>query len=365
MPSYQLTLTMLSPVHIGTGQEIEPTEYVVRQDDRGIFFDAIDFSRFLADLTDADRSEFNRAADQGSTTFLRKFVADKMNPDRHVRWTANANDELLVLYEKGLEDDSSKLCVHPMIRDARSGNAYLPGSSIKGALRTAWVSHKAATYRGRERLHRLRRDFEPEVLGYMNSQRHRPEIRADPFRAMRIRDAMLPESSNAVDPVQIRRRVGKRGASDPGKIQMFYDTTFSQLDNEEIEAHTMLTIDNRLANTKNPDRKWNFRYCVAEPIDIEELMDACKDFYKPKLDSDYNAFFKGNPDLEETGNKLNDLASKLSDNQALIRLGRFSHFECVTVDRYRKRSRPGAGSTRTLSAGVLPMGWVKLTFEQA
>lgn len=362
-----MTLTMLSPVHIGTGEEIEPTEYVVREANGGVFFYAVDFPKFVADLSDRDRIEFNRAIDHGGTVTLRRFLADRFDAARHVRWAANANPDLLDAYRRGLDSDRCQLIVHPMMRDAGSGRAYLPGSSIKGALRTAWVSAQAGRYQGRENLDRIDpRDFEGEVLGYRDTSGHRPrsEIRADPFRAVRVGDAPLCADSNAVDPVRITRRVREAHLPDPGGIQMFYDLTFSLVDDEQITATGRLMIDEPLQQTPVRDGgRWSWRHGVAGTVSVPELLQACNTFYRPKLEEDHRHFLAGDPERESVGRKLLDLAAQTADNEALIRLGRFSHFECVTVDRYRRAPRRGAGATRSLSCGLLPMGWARIRLD--
>lgn len=367
MPSYHMTLTMLSPVHIGTGEEIDPTQYVIQQDKNGhIFFYAIDFPRFLADLDDRGRDEFNKAVDQGGTVYLRKFVASRFKPSCHVRWTANANPELLDAYNRGLTSDSSQLIVHPTTRDAATGRAYLPGSSIKGAIRTAWVSAKAAVYSGGENLERIGdRDFEPEVLGYMDRSRggRRGEIRADPFRALQVGDAMLCEASNTVDPVRIKRRGAEAARSDPSGIQMFYDATFCLVHGETITAEGRLTVNERLAGTPGPRDHWSFQYCVAGGMTAGELLKACNDFYRPKLHDEVKAFMEVDPDLAPIGRALVKLADETPGGEALIRLGRFSHFECVTVDRYRKAPKRGSGATRSMACGDTPLGWARIRLD--
>ena len=56
MPAYRMTLTMLSPVHIGTGEEIEPVEYVVRKrangGDAACLLYSIDLPRMLSRLSE-------------------------------------------------------------------------------------------------------------------------------------------------------------------------------------------------------------------------------------------------------------------------------------------------------------------------
>ncbi|HSW45507.1 MAG TPA: type III-A CRISPR-associated RAMP protein Csm5 [Phycisphaerae bacterium] len=368
MPAYRMTLTMLSPVHIGTGEEIEPTEYVVRESDGAIFFHAVDFSKFVAGLDGRRRAEFDQAIDRGGTVHIRRFLADHFDPRRHEAWRSNANPDLLDGYREGLKSDSSQLIVHTMTRDPATGRAFLPGSSIKGAIRTAWLSHLAGQYRGPVNLDDIvPRDFEPEVLGYMDRSGHHPraEIRADPFRALQVGDALLCEVSNTVDPVRIRRRVERSSVSDPVGIQMYYDTTFGLVDGEEIVAAGRLIVNTRLAETPAVHPRGNWKTCVAGGLAAEDLLKACNAFYLPKMRQEHEAFFARDSRLSIMGVKLISLAEKMGDGEALIRLGRFSHFECVTVDRFSRQPRRGAGNTRSLSCGEVPLGWARLRLDPA
>jgi hypothetical protein len=89
------------------------------------------------------------------------------------------------------------------------------------------------------------------------------------------------------------------------------------------------------------------------------------------MQAEHDIFYKSNAELEVNSQRLLDV--QYADNEFPIRLGRFSHVECTTVDDYRKpktrrtrdgRSLPyGNGKTRTLSAGTMPMGWAKVRLE--
>ncbi len=367
MPAYRMTLTMLSPVHIGTGEEIEPIDYVVRRPnpkEPDCLLHALDLPRLLARLTDAQRREFNDAADRGGSLFLRKFMDRLADPERDARWTAPCDPDLYELYQKGLQKEASLLAVNVMTRDPATGRPYIPGSSLKGALRTAWVSHKASVYTESENRERLRdRDFEPEILGYRTRDRDgaRADIRADPFRAVSVGDALLCDDSNYIDRVRIYHPGKTRGVADPSSIQMFYDATLSLLDDEPIIAEGRLLINERLARTPTQGaRGAAFPNCVADAISAEPLLDACNSFYRPRLESELERF----PVLKDVAGKLRAKADALDKGkEALIRLGRFSHRECVTV------APDGGGpsklsATRSLVAGALPLGWAALTLER-
>jgi len=374
VPTYELTLEMLSPVHVGTGDEIDPTEYVVREvrGNRGCFeLLALDLPRLLSSLTPPERAKFDAAVRDKSVTLVRRFIAEHPRCSQYVRWSARAKEDLHTLYQKSLNSGTAQLAVHPMTRDAVNGRPYIPGSTIKGALRTAWVARKAAALAPGE----VPRDpqdttFEPRVLGYLDHSTGRPrvELRADPFRALRISDAPLcDDDTNIITRVSIFKPDRSAGAPDPAGIQMFYDVTFRDLkDSEPITAVGTLTIDDRLARTRARSDRWNFDHCVAAGFSAEELLDACHAFYAERLRQEFAKFHDRNPRAaqhREPLGRLRAAADHRTPGTALIRLGRFNHFECVTVAPFHRPPKRGAGKTRSLANGWMPLGWARLTLR--
>ncbi|RMF72305.1 MAG: type III-A CRISPR-associated RAMP protein Csm5, partial [Planctomycetota bacterium] len=329
-------------------------------DNRSHFLYALDMPRMLSRLDSDQRRQLNEALDRKALYYLRKFVRNVADIRSDQRWAASCAPEIAELYNRALDRDDVQLAITPMTRDPATGRAYIPGSSIKGALRTAWVNHKLQTAPDRPR---RPREFEPDLLGYRyrdEDGRNRFELRADPFRAVKVGDCLLPDNSNSIERVQIYKPDRKAGAPDPSGIHMFYDVTFSALDGEDIRATGRLIIDQRLAGRRGPDRgRWNFRNCVADAISAEQLLAACNEFYRPRLDDELKRF----PHVHEHAGKLSEIAAALTENQALIRLGRFSHRECVTVPP-RRDARPKHGSTRSLVSGDLPLGWVCIELRE-
>ncbi|HOV68365.1 MAG TPA: type III-A CRISPR-associated RAMP protein Csm5, partial [Methanoregulaceae archaeon] len=190
MPTYPFTLTMLSPVHIGTGEEIDPSEYVVTAekagDDAQYVVDVLDLPAFLGSLTPAARREFDDAVAKNALFYLRRFVADRCDRRRFRRYWCATGREFYEHYRKGLTSDASQLVVNTMTRTGLDGRPYVPGSSLKGSLRTAVVSTLALEAArdpqiaddldGIARDDHRHREFEPTVLGYRNA-RGRAEIR--------------------------------------------------------------------------------------------------------------------------------------------------------------------------------------------
>ncbi|MGC9455731.1 MAG: type III-A CRISPR-associated RAMP protein Csm5 [Phycisphaerae bacterium] len=371
MSNYQLHITALSPIHIGTGDELTPDEYVIcpGQGDGSMLY-AVNLPAFFADMTTAQRRKFNQAVAASSITAVRKFLADNVDISRHTRWRSAASPELYELYRHGLDDASQQLQVRPMTRTGTDRHAYIPGSSIKGAIRTAVLQDivdaddrlRRITVSQRPR-RREAASVEARILGNIRSN-DRPEIRADPFRAVRVGDCRLPTDATAVDPVDLISLRRGRGGADPAGIQMFYEMTFSMLDDEEIRGHGTLNIKTGLADIDTRRvRRWDFDHAVSRTITVEKIVSACNQFYRARLEDESGRVRAVCQDVGPVYDKLLHAAEGMRDNETLIRLGRFSHVECVTLARPLSRAR--GGNSRALAAGQLPMGWAKLTISNA
>lgn len=361
MKHYKMTIQILSPVHIGSGQDIDPLEYVVKD---GIFY-RLDLPRFLGQMDGAMRAEFNRKAAEPNPVVLRDFIHRHAAPQKHACFTADGG-AFEAKYQQNLKNPNTKLEITLMTRTAGNWQAYIPGSSIKGAIRTAVVSELAKSKRPQNLNPRF---FEKDVLGYGDAKQ-------DPFRCVKLSDAPLPAASTFIDRAEIFKL--KKGIGpDPAGIQMFYEQCFSMLDGETITASGTLDIDDQLPSKRTFDRRQKKDInAVSMAIDAFDLFKACRAFYLPKMQAEHENFYKSSPELEAHSQELEAhsqklLATQYADNEFPIRLGRFSHVECTTVDDYRqprtRRTRDGKnlpwGVTRTLSAGTMPMGWAKVRLE--
>lgn len=385
---------MLGPVHVGSGQMLGPMDYVVRQDSAGvIWFYAIDAGRILGRMTDRQRVDLEAATRGGGLSAgLRRFILANFDPAKHALWQCQADETLLRASQQGQggggrrdagrrdsgpsEGDREREAVPPsVLMMARTGprqDPYLPGSSIKGAIRTAWVWYRAGGGQARPGLAmqagQVRGDiFEAEVLGYRvqlgdaESGIDTTDPHADPLRSLRVRDALLVPDSNVIERVILYEGEGR-----PPREPMFCDATFSGLEDEQITATGQMTIYNKLQAHPVPDglrseagRRWRWPKAVAEEIRAEQILEACRKFYLENLSREHERFYKPNKFLRPIGEKLLSLANALRPNETLLRIGRFSHFENMTVRPYAE----GGSRTRGLAGALRPMGWVKMGLE--
>jgi CRISPR-associated protein Csm5 len=140
--SAQLALTPLSPIHIGCGEDFEPTNYVI---ENGLLY-GFDPSRAM--LPENLRQRLSQLGDKADLLGIQRFFREHRQhfiPHAHVLMPVAAG--LAADYEKQVgqvannEANGNRVFNQLFIeRASHSGDhPYIPGSSFKGALRTTLI----------------------------------------------------------------------------------------------------------------------------------------------------------------------------------------------------------------------------------
>ncbi len=339
MQHYTLKCQILSPIHIGTDREIEPYEYVIR----GNKFHRIHLEKWLLDLSEADQQRFSQLTDKGNLGEIRKFIADHVTPEKHALYSADVSPAIARTYADKFGDLQNRLIIHPFIRTDINHVSFIPGSSLKGAIRTAVVSEKAKHSNlqqpkpGWEEFH-----FEEKVMNYQDAK-------TDPFRAIKIKDGYLAADATWIAEVKNVAK-DKEDELKPISIQMFTELTWGKITNKVVAFETELSIDNELQAKKG----------TSETIDLQQIIKACNAFYQDKLARD-DEFYR-NSGMEEFSTRL--VNESFDGNSFLVRVGRFSGVWSVTLDKYRNPRPPRGrqwGKTKNVADEKYPMGWMKVT----
>ncbi|HIQ22104.1 MAG TPA: type III-A CRISPR-associated RAMP protein Csm5 [Planctomycetes bacterium] len=356
---YRVELEPLTPVHIGSGQTIEPYEYDLAEDPEQCWLVVLDPGAVVAEASPAQRAVFERLCEGNDFPALRRWLRQNADRQRHMRFRILVHENAFGQIRKNLDAPARLGEIHLFTRDPATGRPWLPGSSIKGAIRTALVDAAARQDRRRaEELEQVARTegnrrqgavrFEARALGYAKGDGW-PDLRRDPFRQLAIADALLPEDACWIDRVQI---VGPRGRppSAAGDIPIYRDLLVPPFD----EGTPLAAAEVR----------WHWavaRRGLPREIEPKVICEACNNFYVPRLEKELKRFVAD----RDLSRRLLDRAGKMADNECLIRLGRHSHFECVTVGKpFHQPPRRGFGRSRSYAGGQLPLGWMRLAFHR-
>lgn len=406
---YTLTYTPLSPIHIGTGDSYEPTNYVI---DDGTLYE-FDTGGALAALTEADRNELNRIvnarANEDMLKAVQRFFYERR--DRLKPWAINAIpvlDGVADLYgkrvgqtanrERGGSQVLNKLEIDRTACNPINRQPVLFGSSIKGAIRTALLSH----VNNKQPL--SRQDAEKFVLEnlqpYDRKQREREQksvfprlnqalfqfragkFELDPLRLLQIADGVWNDCDGlptAQVLVSVNRKKELKRDKNGNEI-------YSQAENNEnlckllesIPAWRYRTFEGSLNiqtvkglsdKNKLPDDNLLFN--------IKNIASYCNKHYQPILEAEME-IMRGRGFLDKEWDKniqelLTTSSNKLMSGEAfLLRVGRHSGAEAITINGVRhikimKGNPEYQPKTKTLwlaandskqRTGLLPFGWL-------
>lgn len=338
----KISCEILSPIHIGSGKEINSLEYIIRD---GRLY-KISLEKFVSDMNETRRAEFEAVIEMGDLIKLREFMANHINIGRDTLYGVEVSSAIERIYGEKFGDIRNRLLIKQFLRTQNETTPLIPGSSFKGAVRTAIISELAREKRPpKPKNFRDERMFESAAMGY-------DDAKNDPFRALKIRDFLLQSESTQIRTVENVSK-GKEGVLRFTGVQMTCEATRSILTGTPVKFETEFLFDGLLF-------KKGF---VKEKITPERIVAACNAFYRPKMEMEHEKFYR-NSEAEFPSKQL--LEVPVEENSFLIRLGRFSGVESVTLDEYRNPRPPGKrsiwGRSRNIIEGRYPMGWVKATF---
>lgn len=352
--TFKCMIKIVSPVHIGCDEVYEPTGFVVDQDNSELIH--FDPSWFIANLEEQEREKLSSICLQGdlpSILKLYKFFQNRKADGQQVKITSDFirhyNNTLKIPENnfKRIQQDLNNFTIQRTAFRTWDSRAYLPGSSVKGAMRTGYLNYlcngrKINVQRGKEKL------IENKLLNYN-------QIDEDPFSRVKISDFQpvgdvktkivyavnkkkIPSDKEARGPYQILEII------EPGSIFKGY-----------------ITVDEDKPHPENP---------VKKPIELVTLLTGTNDF-----------FTKENAREKRELNKINILMPDMDgskENNLWLRIGRHSGAESVTIKGNRDikimQGRPPYQDHATTlwlaspkrkennSSALSPFGWSYITY---
>jgi CRISPR-associated protein Csm5 len=385
----QLAITALSPLHIGTGQDLEPTGYVIEGEDLYLFSP----EAALRALPAAAREELTKVLGAAPTVQLIKQVQAFFHRNSEAL-IAEAEHAMPVLpsiaaeyqqrvgktaqREENGREVINQLAIARTYADASTGRPILPGSSLKGAIRTALLD---VENNGRalpadiasKPPHQRSRALQEKLFHYR-------QFDLDPMRLVQVGDArdLSPTDTYATEvryAVNRKRQpVVKDGREIPAQAENLRQVLecVPPLRPQAFIGQLGLQDMGGLSSPRLPDAslRWSFADIAA----------ACNRFYQPILEREVLELkgrgYLAAPWVKTLQQLLTDRQPALETNQAfLLRVGRHSGAESLTLNGVRSIKIMGARGERPqfleaaktvwLAAGdiqqrteMLPFGWV-------
>lgn len=375
MTRYRLAIRPLTAVHIGCGESLTPLEYTFRKNKQGEDI----FVRFRPDtlvqgLNKQKKALFSSLATGKDILALRKFLSENLSYDS-ILYTARVTSGFFKEFASRSGSEANSLEIEAEYRPAGQKSPVLPGSSIKGAFRTAILNQRIKEKRSKGG------DFPLDARSRYDTDLQRWALdfkvpNDDPFRTISIGDCHFPPQGNQLIGRMLHYKPDRQGFGSFDSISIQAEVISGVLSGGSAQGMTDFRIEDELENYRAPEygtlKLKAHRKIIDTPVSAQELWESCDSFYGKAFDDEFNKFFHDAPDdsLYRSAQNLADLVDSLkSSNEHLIRIGRWSHVESVTLEEPFRRpfGRRGYGRTRTLleyEGAYLPMGWCAFRLEK-
>ena len=347
-------LEVLTPIFVGTGEELSPLDFVIRKEGREHVLYLADCAGWLQ--AHAADPAIGAALAEGDMLRLRRLLTEQLDEKLYglarLPFTLPATAQNL---QRRIDDprSNSKAEILPLPRSAVSGCAFLPGSSLKGALLTPLMDyldnrHTAGQGDLRSATAAFRSGY-TEALKKMFG-----DIGNHAMQALKVADIPLaPQATGIVAAREIRRAANPQK---PGTPKPPCEALLPVVGGLPLYGSLHLDCRSGQPAVELPG---------GEVLPWQRIGALCNAFYGKRFRQEWDTFY-ALPHLERVRQALQPVRARVERldpaREWLVRVGRYSHLECMTVSRNAPQHKKGYGKTRTLADGTLPFGWVILHF---
>lgn len=357
MKYMHMKLEVLTPVHVGSGETMDPTSYVIMEDPEGPALYTLDLMAWIEDHPDPPGLAMRFSG--GNLPAIRGFLRDGIDAAIYSRGRCLVvSRQVYQKYEEELANPESRhrLNFSKHLRNSQTQALIIPGSSLKGAMRTAVIDYldrekglglRRKTVKGRQKHDNVLQ----EALG---------NIGENAFRLLKVGDFEAPlDTSLIVSAVEVGRNDAKK-ATPKDPCEAAASRLLEPLGGSRLYGRLAL---GGFVGKQRVDRLEITKPGYASRWGWDDLAKLVSEFYRKRFDEELQKFYTM-AGREETRQALEQAAGEIRERRSgemLLRVGHYSHVECMTVTDNAPRGRNGKyGTTRTLAHGVYPFGWVKL-----
>lgn len=354
-------LEALTPVHIGTGESLDPFSYVIKDGELHYIDltgwveshpDPEGLARKLSGEVHAVRAHIAETIDLGTFSLSKARVL-----------SLEVQDE----YRRKLKDPRNQLKIAPALKNAASYSLVIPGSSIKGAIRTAVIDmldreHGLGLKQAAENDDQQRtrtRQYEDRLKSALG------DIGSNAFKNLKVSDFEAPRGASAIIAA---REVGKKPDKQPTPKDPCEVLTGLCMGGDGMQLPGKIGVG--AASAINPQGESLDISFAGKKISLstDQLAELCGSFYRRRFQEEKKIFY-ALPHFSRTARALEAVEKAVLDQQPgvfLLRIGHYSHVECMTVTDNKPQTRMVQGrimpfgTTRTLADGIYPFGWVRL-----
>ena len=377
---YNCTLTPLTPIQVGNGNQIYPYNYVIKNG----FYYRIELSEIIDKFPSKIKEEFIRLLENNNMIKIRSFIFDNYKKEYGYLYKAKIDKNVEDFYLKKIKGVELKNEENQLIIEEFIGNhmgKFIPGSTIKGALRNGFLFEE---FKKDGYSYTLDREIEdrrgrkiptaPFVLKNIDKKYEKTESdkreakilgldklepKIDPFKNLIVTDTEIYDNLikiKKIERVSIKEKKGNMSMnnfeitkslySDNEENNLSFKIIINEYDISEELLNTLLK-GNIVTNKKN--------------IYLENIFKHLNLKAKAILKEDIKFFDKaGEINLTKISKKLLEQLENLKENEALIRFGRGAGFNSTTLN---LANNSDMVYTRVISDGC-PIGWALISYNK-
>ena len=380
---YNVKLIPLTDIYIGSGKDIEAYEYTVK--DKYMY--RIDMSEVFDKMNDSEKENFYKILQENNFFNIRSWIYNNYKEEWGYIYKEKVSSDFEKYYKEKLDDKSqenSQLSISEFI--GYNNKKYIPGSSIKGALRTAFIysdflenekkyeiksSYEIKNGKrvyNRKEIDKEAKIMESEVLlaekedryGNKKGEKLGLEPKKDPFKTVKIFDTEEIELEKfSVNILQIKE--GNLFCEVLGGMYKKIDNIEKINFGNEIDFKQGINFNIVLTEyyLKN-----NFKMEYKKNLGIKKLLDSLDD----KIENILN--FEIEKEREKDSYNLRNFYEFLkkifnsfkNKNISLVRIGKYTGFNDKTINLLT--TNPSENSRTILDENNYPMGWVLIKVEE-
>ncbi len=354
----KVRLHIISPVHIGCDGVYEPTSFVI--DERKNKLIEFDPMNFIKTLPPQDKQKYTDICMQGNISSLisiYKFISNRQIKGREVEIASGLLSHYKIVRdmsttdERRIRQELNQFAISRTAYNPHNNLPYIPGSSLKGSLRTAYLS-KLAKDMGIKGRKDKARELEKDLLG--------GSFATDPLRMVKPADFLPVGDVKTKIIYAVNKKKKTSGFEARGPFQI-------------VETIREGSVFEGAINIKQPEQKAG----IPKPVTLKDFLKSINAFYIPVFNEENKVTKEINAGAV-IGNRINEkFKDRLGATAFLLRIGRHSGAEAVTIEGNRDikimqgKGRPpkfldhattiwlaSESSKPTSNNGLVPFGWV-------
>ncbi len=353
-----LKVAILSPVHIGTGDTVDPFHYLIEDRNGAPVCHFIDPAAWAAEHPDPD--ELLKQFSGGNIAQMRAYLAEQLDPALYADRSCKVVSRKVVDdYHKhlGSPESRNQLLLSPNLTGG-GGGPLLPGSSLKGAIRTAlvdWLDREEnlqlkQCQTNREREQRLER-----FLG---------KITDNSFQGLKLADCEAARNSSLIVEAREIRRNPEKNVTPKANCEVLASRLLGATDDSTLATRLVLGC------SRPNEQSACLRLKNGRTFNWEQLAELVNAYSRQRYLEEKKKFWEL-PHFSQAKQALaaiEPLILQPPRGAMVLKVGHYSQIEYVTVKNNRPFTRKTKddkrlphGTTRTLADGIYPFGWIMLT----